>query len=116
MYTPSAASFGRVGRSDTITSGIPEPAATAAILAVQISPKGFTVSVTLILGSCCLQMAMIRWSPLRRTGEAQKCQISMSPETSALYFTCPGWGVEVISTKTVSGVGVSAGGSFAAGA
>src|ERR671922_121108 len=57
----------------------------------------------------------MRWTPFRRTGEAQKCHISISPDTSGLYCTAPGWGVEVISTKTVSGVGVASGSGGSAG-
>src|SRR5919112_654116 len=61
-------------------------------------------------------MALMRWTPFRRTGEAQKCHNSISPDTSALYCTVPAPGVEVISTKTVSGVAVGPAGSVGAGA
>src|SRR3954452_7678873 len=84
---PLTASAGSLGRSATITSGIPDPAATAAVLAVQISPNGLATSVTLTLGSAAWQILITRRIALRRTGELQKCHISMLPETSVLSLT-----------------------------
>src|SRR4051794_26644040 len=81
---PLTASAGSLGRSATITSGIPDPAATAAVLAVQISPNGLATSVTLMLGSAAWQILTTRRMALRRTGELQKCHNSTLPETSVL--------------------------------
>jgi hypothetical protein len=72
------------GRSSTSTSGIPEPAATAARFLVQMSGTGSGVSVTLMLGYSAWKLLTIRRMALRRTGELQKCQKVMSPLTSFL--------------------------------
>src|SRR5690606_9243294 len=86
---PSAASRGSCRRSATITSGIPERAATAAMLAVQMSPNGLKVSVTLMLGSSAWHCAMTRRTPLRLTGDPQKWQNAMPPDTSGLRGISP---------------------------
>jgi hypothetical protein len=65
-----------------MTSGMPLPAATAAMFLFQMSPNGMAVSVTLMPGYCCWKLPTTRRIALRRTGELQKCQKVMLPWTS----------------------------------
>src|SRR5829696_6062758 len=84
-----AAACPSLGRSSTITSGIPAPAFTASAFSAHRPAKGFTVSFTLMLGSSLLHTAITLRKALWRTGDPQKCHISMVPDTSGFSFGTP---------------------------